>query len=233
MCTPLAKLAIGLSATMATAFYYLAAAPPASAVNVCGPNNFSSECAKGKAPSPPSAATSSPASLRNPTVLEAPVVAPSPPESPVPLVVDPVQQEPPQPPPSPVPQVVAPPPPSPVPQVVAPPPPESGLVPEPPPIVSPVPQVVDPPPIVSPEPLWVEPTVESSPAPTQEDPIRLWPVTEPQAAPALNFTNIYIAPTPVRTTAIPEPGTVVALLLTGAGIICSARKRNKQVGQQR
>ncbi|MDP8935408.1 MAG: hypothetical protein M3N42_15010 [Cyanobacteriota bacterium] len=26
---------------------------------------------------------------------------------------------------------------------------------------------------------------------------------------------------------------MVALLLTGAGIICSARKRNKQVGQQR
>ena len=94
MCTPLAKLAIGLSATMATAFYYLAAAPPASAAkkpDVCGPFNFSSECAKGKAPSPPSAATSSPASLRNPTVLEAPVVAPQPVESPVPLV-EPVQQ---------------------------------------------------------------------------------------------------------------------------------------------
>ena len=223
MCTPLAKLAIGLSATMATAFYYLAAAPPASAkTDVCRTGNFSSACGGGQGRSQQSSpATSSPASLRNPTVLEAPVVAPSPPESPVPLVVDPVQQEPPQPPPSPVPQVVAPP------------PPESGLVPEPPPIVSPVPQVVDPPPIVSPEPLWVEPTVESSPAPTQEDPIRLWPVTEPQAAPALNFqNNIYTTP-PERPTAIPEPGTVVALLLTGAGIICSARKRNKQVGQQR
>ena len=222
MFTPLAKLAIGLSATMATAFYYLAAAPPASAkTDVCRTGNFSSACGGGQGRSQQSSpATSSPASLRNPTVLEAPVVAPSPPESPVPLVVDPVQQEPPQPPPSPVPQVVAPP------------PPESGLVPEPPPIVSPVPQVVDPPPIVSPEPLWVDPAVESAPAPLAPM-IRLSPVTEPQAAPALNFTNIYIAPTPVRTTAIPEPGTVVALLLTGAGIICSARKRNKQVGQQR
>ncbi|MCY7382625.1 MAG: PEP-CTERM sorting domain-containing protein [Microcoleus sp. CAN_BIN18] len=37
----------------------------------------------------------------------------------------------------------------------------------------------------------------------------------------------------MRTTAIPEPGTVVALLLTGVGIICSGKKRNKQVGQQR
>ena len=189
MCTPLAKLAIGLSATMATAFYYLAAAPPASAAkkpDVCGPFNFSSECAKGKAPSPPSAATSSPASLRNPTVLEAPVVAP--------------------------------------------PPPESGLVPEPPPESGLVPQVVEPSPIVSPVPLWVDPAVESAPAPPA--PIRLSPVTE-QAAPALNFqNNIYTTP-PERPTAIPEPGTVVALLLTGAGIICSARKRNKQVGQQR
>jgi hypothetical protein len=34
-------------------------------------------------------------------------------------------------------------------------------------------------------------------------------------------------------TAIPEPGTVVALLVTGAGIICSGRKRKKQVRQQR
>jgi hypothetical protein len=40
-------------------------------------------------------------------------------------------------------------------------------------------------------------------------------------------------PPVIRRTTIPEPGTVVALLLTGAGIICSARKRNKQVGQQR
>jgi hypothetical protein len=145
-------------------------------------------------------------------------------------VVDPVQQEPPPPPPSPVPQVVAPPPPSPVPQVVAPPPPESGLVPEPPPESGLVPQVVEPSPIVSPVPLWVDPAVESAPAPPA--PIRLSPVTE-QAAPALNFqNNIYTTP-PERPTAIPEPGTVVALLLTGAGIICSARKRNKQVGQQR
>ncbi|MBW3584729.1 MAG: PEP-CTERM sorting domain-containing protein [Cyanobacteria bacterium 0813] len=161
---------------MATAFYYLAAAPPASAaVDVCGPGNFSSECAPSEVPSPAPAATSSPASQRNP-VQEAPV------ESPQPI--------------------------------------ESGLVQD-------APQ-----PVESPVPLLVDPAVESSPAPTQ-DPIPLVPVTEPETTPALNFTNIYTAPTPVRTTAIPEPGTVVALLLTGAGIICSARKRNKQVGQQR
>ncbi len=189
MCTPLAKLAIGLSATMATAFYYLAAAPPASAVDVCGPGNFSTECMRGKpTPPPPPPPPPSPASQRNAPVQETPVVAPSPIES--------------------------------------------GLVQEAPqPIESPVP-LVEPQPVESPVPLLVEPAVESSPAPTQ-DPIPLLPVTEPEAAPALNFTNIYTAPTPVRPTAIPEPGTVVALLLTGAGIICSARKRNKQVGQQR
>jgi hypothetical protein len=55
MCTPLAKLAIGLSATMAIGFYYLAAAPPASAaIDVCGPGNFSSSCVPDSSPSPPS-----------------------------------------------------------------------------------------------------------------------------------------------------------------------------------
>ncbi|CAA9318801.1 hypothetical protein AVDCRST_MAG84-1222, partial [uncultured Microcoleus sp.] len=79
-------------------------------------------------------------------------------------------------------------------------------------------------PVPPPEPLWVEPAVESAPA--SPAPIPLVPVTEPQAAPALNFQNNIYTPTPVRPTAIPEPGTVVALLLTGVGIICSARKRN-------
>ncbi|MEG4852962.1 PEP-CTERM sorting domain-containing protein [Microcoleus sp. B5-D4] len=120
MCTPLAKLAIGLSATMATAFYYLAAAPPASAkVDVCGPFNYSSACLPDPESTPP-----------------------------------------------------------------------------------------------SPE-----------PTPTQPDP--------PLASPG-SLSQIYS--TPLRnasSTAIPEPGTAIAVLLTGAGMICSCRKRNKQVGPQR
>ena len=165
MFTPLAKLGIGLSATMATAFYYLAAAPPASAVDVCGPGNFSSECAKAEASSEQSATTSSsPGSLR-----------------------DPVQQE----------QVVE----SPSPAVIA----------------DPVPQ---------------EQVVESAPAdPVQEVPATEPPVTAPAAG---DLGNIYTTSTskPSRAT-IPEPGMVVGLMVTGAGIICSGRRRNKQVGQQR
>ncbi|MEG3926096.1 PEP-CTERM sorting domain-containing protein [Microcoleus sp. D3_18a_C4] len=121
MCTPLAKLAIGLSATMATAFYYLAAAPPASAkVDVCGPFNYSSACVPGQASPPPRQAST----------------------------------------------------------------------------------------------------------PTQPDPEV---TTEP------SLSQIYTsgggtAPPP---TAIPEPGTAIAVLLIGAGMIGSCRKRNKQVGPQR
>ncbi|UNU24298.1 PEP-CTERM sorting domain-containing protein [Microcoleus vaginatus HSN003] len=112
MCTPLAKLAIGLSATMATAFYYLAAAPPASAqVDVCGPGNYSSACVPSEAPTP----------------------------------------------------------------------------------TEPDPQVG----------------------------------TQPSLPP------IYTSPPSRTPTAIPEPGTALAVLLTGAGMICSCRKRNKQVGPQR
>ena len=111
MCTPLAKLAIGLSATMATAFYYLAAAPPASAVDVCGPGNYSSACASNET----STAT------------------------------------------------------------------------------EPSPQV----------------TTKSS------------------------YSQIYTNTPSRSSTSIPEPGTAMAVLLTGAGMICSCRKRNKQVGPQR
>ena len=142
MFTPLAKLAIGLSATMATAFYYVAAAPPASAQYVCGPGNYSRPCwnINGRAPSP----QPSPAVIADP--VQEPVV-----ESPA-VIADPVQE----------------------------------------------------------------------------------PATEPAVtAPAGYLGNIYPPRTDEKPTAIPEPGTVVALLLTGAGIICSSRKRNKQVRQQR
>ncbi|MEG4226769.1 PEP-CTERM sorting domain-containing protein [Microcoleus sp. N9_A2] len=123
MCTPLAKLAIGLSATMATAFYYLAAAPPASAaVDVCGPGNYSTACA----PSPPSA-----------------------------------------------------------------------------------------PPNPEPDPPLPEPTLPEQPA------------TQP------SLSQIYTGTPSRSSTSIPEPGTAIAVLLTGAGMICSCRKRNKQVGPQR
>ncbi|MEG5034554.1 PEP-CTERM sorting domain-containing protein [Microcoleus sp. AT3-D2] len=117
MCTPLAKLAIGLSATMATAFYYLAAAPPAAAqVDVCGPGNYSTACAPSPAPTPP---------------------------------------------------------------------------------------------------------------PLPEPPLPEPPATQP------SLSQIYTGTPSRNSTAIPEPGTAIAVLLTGAGMICSCRKRNKQVGSQR
>ncbi len=141
MFTPLAKLAIGLSATMATAFYYLAVAPPASAQYVCGPGNFSSACG-GRPPSPA-------------------------PESPPPIA-DPVQEVP----------------------------------------------VVE------------SPATIADPEQTLDD--------GETSGPTRPYPWIYNPPTTVRPpTAIPEPGTVVALLVTGAGIICSGRKRKKQVRQQR
>ncbi|MEG3990893.1 hypothetical protein QUA13_27845 [Microcoleus sp. S28C3] len=182
MFTPLAKLGIGLSATMATAFYYLAAAPPASAVDVCGPGNFSTECAQGQASSQQSATTSSsPASLRDPVPQEQVVESPSPAS-----LRDPVQQE----------------------------------------------QVVESPPAVIADPVPQEQVVESPPA----DPVQEVPATEPPlTAPAAgDLGNIYTTSTskPSRAT-IPEPGMVVGLMVTGAGIICSGRRRNKQVGQQR
>ena len=167
MFTPLAKLAIGLSATMATAFYYLAAAPLASAQYVCGPGNFSSACG-GKAPSP--------APIAEP-VEEVPVV-----ESPAPIA-DPVQ---------------------------------------------PVPVVESPAPIADPV---EEVSVIEVPAPPA-------PVPSPRPVPSMegwpqHWIDRYNAANGVKPTAIPEPGSVVALLVTGAGILCSARKRNKQVRQQR
>ena len=73
----------------------------------------------------------------------------------------------------------------------------------------------------------VQPAVEA-PAPTP-DPIPLSPadrepavITNPREEPSPTF-NIYTNPTPLKRTTIPEPGTVLALLVTGAGIICSGR----------
>jgi len=190
MFTPLAKLAIGLSATMATAFYYLAAAPPASAQD-CGSENFSSACDNRSAPSP---AAESQAPIADP-VQQVPVV-----ESQAPIA-DPAQEVP----------------------VV-----ESQA-----PIVDPVQQV----PVVESQAPIVDP-VQQVPVVESAAPIAN-PVPQPAIEPALtapagDLSNIY-PPTPgVRPpTAIPEPGTVVALLVTGAGIICCGRKRNKQVRQQR
>ena len=207
MFTPLAKLAIGLSATMATAFYYLAAAPPASAQYVCGSGNFSPACTR----IPQSPTTQPPRVIRSP----APVVA-----SPSPVIADPVPVDP----------VVA----SPSP-VIADPVPVDPVVASPPAVITdPVPVdpvVASPSPVIA-DPLPVEPVVVS-PSPVIADPVPD-PATEPvPTAPTTDWANIYSPPTSVKPTAIPEPGTVVALLVTGAGIICSGRKRNKQVRQQR
>jgi hypothetical protein len=175
MFTPLAKLAIGLSATMATAFYYLAAAPPASAQFVCGPGNFSAACGK----TPPS-----PTPQPSPTVIADPVEEVLVEEVPA-SRADPVEEV---------------------------------------PVVEPPASIADP---------VEEVSVVESPPPIA-DPVQEVPATEPAViAPPGDLGNIYPSPTTVRPTAIPEPGTVVALLVTGAGIICCGRKRNKQVRQQR
>ena len=195
MCTPLAKLAIGLSATMATGFFYLAAAPPGAAqVDVCGPGNFSSACGPDNSPSPNPPSNSSIRALRSGTPAPtAPVPEPLPE---LPVVQSPVT-------PDPVPQL-------PVVEPVA-----------PLPIVAPTAPVPDPVPQL---PAASPPAVITNP---------LAPVPTPIPTPTLNFTNIYTSTTPQRATSIPEPGTVVALLVTAAGIICSGKKRNKQVGQSR
>ena len=164
MFTPLAKLAIGLSATMATAFYYLAVAPPAAAQYICGPGNFSPACG-GRPPSP----------------------SPSPSPSPI---ADPVQE---------------------------------------------VPVVESPAPIA--DPVQPVPIIESPPTPTRENPGLPPPYVDQRPIPGQPdyWKNLYNTTSPGVTPprAIPEPGTVVAILVTGAGILCSARKRNKQVRQQR
>src|SRR6476620_2258199 len=189
MFTPLAKLAIGLSATMATAFYYLAAAPPASA-QVCGSGNFSGACSRSSSQS--SSTTQPPRVIRNPVPVVPIVVSPSPAP-----IADPVQQVP--------------------------------VVESPAPIEDPVQQV----PIVeSPSPAPIADPVQQ--VPVVESPPIADPVPPPEVARPEDWQNIYSTPTPVKApTAIPEPGTVVALLVTGAGILCSGRKRNKQVRQQR
>jgi hypothetical protein len=208
MFTPLAKLAIGLSATMATAFYYLAAAPSASAQNVCGPENFSPLCVRRREAirrSQPSLAT-----IPEP-VQEVPVV-----ESPA-VIADPVQE---------VPVVESP-------AVIADPVQEVPVVESPAVIADPVQEVpvVESPAVIA-DPVQEVPVVES-PA-VIADPVQEVPATEPAViSPPGDLGNIYPSPTSVTPTAIPEPGTVVALLVTGAGIICCGRKRNKQVRQQR
>ena len=204
MCTSLAKLAIGLSATMATGFYYLAAAPPASAIDVCGPGNFSSACVPDSSASP-----QPPASLRD-QVPQLPIVA-SPLATPEPIVESPLPLAIPEPVPS-------------VPPIVV----ES-------PIVEPtVPPIVSPPPVIELQPPTDPPILVLPPVqPPTVIPNPIAPSPAPIAPPPPTFPNIYTNTTAVRATAIPEPGTVVALLLTGAGIICSGKRRNKQVGQQR
>jgi hypothetical protein len=171
---------------MATAFYYLAAAPPASAQLVCGPGNFSPACGR----TPQSPTTQPPRVIRNPVPV-VPIV-----ESPA-VIADPVQEP-----------------------VV-----ESPAV-----IADPVQEPVVESPAVIADPVQ-EPVVES-PA-VIADPVQE-PPTEPSViAPPGDVGNIYPPRPGVRPTPIPEPGTVVALLVTGAGIICGGRKRNKQVRQQR
>ncbi|MGL5061532.1 MAG: hypothetical protein ACRC62_16290 [Microcoleus sp.] len=171
MCTPLAKLTIGLSAAVATGFYYLAAAPPVvAASDVCGRGNYSDACSD-SSPSPNSASPTAPEpELQSPE----PIVTPSPSPSPEPIVT-----------------------PSPSPS------------PEP---------IVTPSPSPSPEPI-VTPSLSPSPGPI--------------VLPSPNFSSIYTSASAPRSTAIPEPGTVTALLLTGAGIFCSGRKRGRHAGQQR
>ncbi|MBE9184256.1 PEP-CTERM sorting domain-containing protein [Microcoleus sp. LEGE 07076] len=71
------------------------------------------------------------------------------------------------------------------------------------------------------------------PAATIQNPIAPAPPSVPIAT-TPTFQNIYTNAAKIpRATSIPEPGTVAALLATGVGIICSGRKRNKQVGQPR
>jgi hypothetical protein len=204
MFTPLAKLAIGLSATMATAFYYLAAAPPASAQYVCGPGNFSRACSSSNSQS---STTRPPRVIRNPV----PVVA-----SPSPVIADPV----------------------PVVPVVASPSPVIADPVQEPVVASPSPVIADPvqePVVASPSPVIADPVQQPvfDSAPVIADPVQQPVFDSALTAPAGDVGNIYPPPTTVKPTAIPEPGTVVALLVTGAGIICSGRKRNKQVRQQR
>jgi len=200
---------------MATGFYYLAAAPPASAqIDVCGPGNFSSACAPNNTPSPQSPASRSATSRSAPQPAPAVIADPVPP---------PVVQSP---------AVIADPVPSPVvqsPAVITDPIPPLPVVQSPAVIADPVvPPVVQSPAVIA-DPIPPLPVVQS-PA-VIADPIPPLPVVQPTASPS--FANIYINAPSVRSTAIPEPGTAIALLLTGAGMICSGRKRNKQVGQQR
>ncbi|TAD89114.1 MAG: PEP-CTERM sorting domain-containing protein [Oscillatoriales cyanobacterium] len=82
-----------------------------------------------------------------------------------------------------------------------------------------------------PIPLLTEPTPLASPSPAAAI---VQPVSTPAPiqSPVPTF-NIYTTTALRSSTSIPEPGTVIALLLTGAGIVTSVKKRNKQVGQQR
>ncbi|MEG4416990.1 PEP-CTERM sorting domain-containing protein [Microcoleus sp. LAD1_D5] len=55
----------------------------------------------------------------------------------------------------------------------------------------------------------------------------------PQVANQSSFSQMYRSEPSRNSTSIPEPGTAIAVLLTGAGMLCSCRKRNNQVGPQR
>ncbi|MEG4487088.1 PEP-CTERM sorting domain-containing protein [Microcoleus sp. D2_18a_B4] len=66
-----------------------------------------------------------------------------------------------------------------------------------------------------------------SPPPKPEPPLPEPPATQP------SLSQIYKGTPSRNSTAIPEPGTAIAVLLTGAAMIGSCRKRNKQVGPQR
>ncbi|WP_333440580.1 PEP-CTERM sorting domain-containing protein, partial [Microcoleus sp. herbarium2] len=120
----------------------------------------------------------------------------------------------------------------------------SSVIPDP---VQEVP-VVESPSSVIPDPVQEVPVIESPssviPNPVQEVPVveSPAPIADPVPPPATvpdmtgwpqHWIDRYNRANGVKPTAIPEPGTVVALLVTGAGILCSARKRNKQVRQQR
>jgi hypothetical protein len=103
-----------------------------------------------------------------------------------------------------------------------------------PPLEDPVQEapVVESPAVIA-DPVQEVPVVES-PA-VIADPVQEVPVVESPAVIAPPGDGYIYPPRPGERppTAIPEPGSVVALLVTGAGIICCGRKRNKQVRQQR
>ncbi|TAG96255.1 MAG: PEP-CTERM sorting domain-containing protein [Oscillatoriales cyanobacterium] len=74
------------------------------------------------------------------------------------------------------------------------------------------------------------PLVVPTPVPSLAPVLPLPPVAPIQPVAPVPFANIYVNRPVKSPTSIPEPGTAIALLLIGAGIVCSVKKRNKQVG---